>query len=1120
MKSDLKPLEIPLNGKLNTELDGSELTLADYKELINMGYTETGIRGIKGQTKANTTATGDANGRLIVRGHHFKKDFPSESHVLVQVQNTAGTDSEIYNHTAIVPAQGNYTALEASPGATPGTFSNMPDGCVGFCNGTVNKVWGGNEYRCAGFINFNPDGSFKYDYTTQVNNTINDASNQAILKRVTETIDANTMLLLSLNNNVTDTSPTTVHTVTNTNGTFSTTAVFGTHQLVLNGTTAYLSIPDNADFSFTGGAFTIDARINVDLLTSANPIYYQKTDVLSLAYTVGITEPAVGNEIEGNTSGAKGIVDYVPAPTAGTWAGGDAEGTIYFHTKTGTFQAETLKNNTVVSANFATIAADSSDAGDNYIRLAVETTGALSLTIHECYGAGSDVVTFSTPASTITIATNYHIELVESANDWYIFVNGKLRGSTSDASRARNYIGTVYIGYDGTYFYDGKIDEYRVSNVARHTATFIPPLISYGSTYVTYVNVRATRPLRGVKFYVATANTSTATVSGWEWDGSALSELTLTDNTATSGKTLAKTGSITFDDTQSTSKANVLYEGIAYTYTFLFVGIDQNTAIYYCTVDAAWQPFTDIWDGIHRIIGACRFDDNSAGTLLDYSTNVFQDTYTASVTSTYATLGAMTSSDELLFGFTERVCAIPLRFVPGAENVNPAVMSLSYYNGAGYTTITDFTDGTTKSGCTAGQSGTVSWNPIAENTEFATELSNDLSLYYYKIKVSATLSATVNLFYAAGFPVQKQITGYKFPVMWQNRPILLNKTNQAKNRILIGSYNTVCVFNGFDSWEFDIGDSQELTAGIPFFTRVSGDMYESILVTKKNESWILDGIGPSDYRVWRVSETHGCPAPETMRSCDTGIEIAPGIYKNVKIWRSSSEIVMFDGSNILPISDDIKNLFDPDFATSADPGEITNDVGAYDKNNMRYHWFFTDITGVRQEWVYNLKYKKWFQIERTSTKRLACAWSVVDLNGSSYVYGGDDLGYTYRLEYGTDFDGQDIVYSFSKPDFFPLGSTLVESEIRNLQLIVKAKNTTSNSIELTSYPNTISTGEEMSDKTVDDATHRLKIIKWSGTSKGPSLMHSVSFSMTTDDETVGFEPLYLSGWIETVRRGD
>lgn len=80
--------------------------------------------------------------------------------------------------------------------------------------------------------------------------------------------------------------------------------------------------------------------------------------LLRLAFTSGSEEPQARQTLSGATSGATGeVVDVVV--TGGTWAGGDAAGNIYILNQTGTFEAENLDNDDTLSANVATIAADS-----------------------------------------------------------------------------------------------------------------------------------------------------------------------------------------------------------------------------------------------------------------------------------------------------------------------------------------------------------------------------------------------------------------------------------------------------------------------------------------------------------------------------------------------------------------------------------------------------------------------------------------------------------------------------------------------------------------------------------------------------------------------------------------
>jgi len=91
------------------------------------------------------------------------------------------------------------------------------------------------------------------------------------------------------------------------------------------------------------------------------PSLESRTSVYTASYTLaftsgGTTEIEAGDEIEGNTSEATSTVTSVTLDS-GSWAGGDAAGTIYHTGQSGTFESETL---TVDSdSDVATIAADS-----------------------------------------------------------------------------------------------------------------------------------------------------------------------------------------------------------------------------------------------------------------------------------------------------------------------------------------------------------------------------------------------------------------------------------------------------------------------------------------------------------------------------------------------------------------------------------------------------------------------------------------------------------------------------------------------------------------------------------------------------------------------------------------
>jgi hypothetical protein len=121
---------------------------------------------------------------------------------------------------------------------------------------------------------------------------------------------------------------------------------------------------------------------------------------------------------------------------------------------------------------------------NNYLYAWVGTNGSVNIDLN----AAGSITRFSTPASTILASTKHHIAFVENGNDWYIFVDGVVRHSSTSAARPANYtsiftIGGYYSGSAWGQFANGTIDEFRVSKgVARWTSGFTPPTKAYNST--------------------------------------------------------------------------------------------------------------------------------------------------------------------------------------------------------------------------------------------------------------------------------------------------------------------------------------------------------------------------------------------------------------------------------------------------------------------------------------------------------------------------------------------------------------------------------------------------------------------------------------------------------------
>jgi hypothetical protein len=1121
---------VPLSGKLITAEDPL-IVASNYRTVTNMRYGEASPKQIAGMTKINPNVL-DGTYIKTRNAFQFRKTQPNsiESHILAQVYNTGMTSSQVYQNTAAPPEAGDFSATPLwsdDSGAGTGYFSDAPDGNVVYCNGIETCIWGGDESRCVRFLNFDPGGTFLYDYTEQVTNTKTDSENIATFATSTGGIDSDAILMLHLDNNVTDSS-TSPHTVTNNNVTFSNSAgqfVFG-YSAVFNGTTAYLTIPDHADYDLTGGIWTVDFRGRFDSFAAANPIYYQKTDLLKIPFGTGSHAPVVGEIVHGATTGATGTVDAVDI-ASGDW-GGTAAGFIYVHTTTGTWDnaAENIHDptSTVIGATTGVAA----DAGDNYISIYVNTSGQVCVKVYECYGAGAAVVDI-TCGTVLLVDTFYHIEVGESGNTWYIFIGGQLKSITTDASRARGYISVVQIGYDGTNYLDGYLDELRMSNPKlRHSADFTIPAAAYTSaTVVANVYIGSIRPLQGVKFYTATENSAVAAAAGYYWNGSAWVAMALTDGTAiTAGTiTLGQAGSITFASTVTTAKQKFLEGAPMYYYWFTFTGIDAATSIYYVTLDAPFQELVDYWDGADRAEAAFY---KYTTTYTDYTVNVSEGAYDTTYADTYAdlaSLGAYSAGNNcVIIGFFERMTAVNLSIPSDRTNSTAAtVCSVDYWDGAAWASVGTVIDGTAEGGISLAKSGAISWDAPSPWLVFTRTLSNTtLQLYYYRLRWSQALDATTAVYHASGIPGQKQVRGYKFPVYSQERLMLCCNKDGAQNGILISAAETAQVFNGQDSLEIELGNSDALNCGCTLFAMYGSILYNITVFFKDTEMW---GLVYSDnqWRKYRIAETVGCPAPLTLKTCIIPpLEGQQQSNRSFAIWMGADGVYTSDGRHPIKVSWDIRDLWGPNSTTKINQSYIKSFSAFIDKNRMEYHLFVALTTGTATtldaEYVLDMRKWQWFKVER-GIKVLQCGVSVADEYGNNHEYGFIDTGYMERLEYGNTFDGTSITSTLQIGDIPMIDKDfLTETSIQALILVMASKATTTVDVTLTHYIDTLSSG---TDYTIDptDATHRLAFpVKIANSA--PGLFHSFKMTITTNNEACGFEPIMLGVYFSPIREHD
>jgi hypothetical protein len=448
-------------------------------------------------------------------------------------------------------------------------------------------------------------------------------------------------------------------------------------------------------------------------------------------------------------------------------------------------------------------------------------------------------------------------------------------------------------------------------------------------------------------------------------------------------------------------------------------------------------------------------------------------------------------------------------FFSEACNTVESTIDVSYWDGSDWVSVGVVDDGTLFNSITFAQTGTITWDSVSPELEFQRNFENGPLLYYYRFTFTETLSEGVDLFWVTGIPAQKKLNAYKFPLLSNNRLFLCCNTQYKKNSVICSSVETSSVFNGEDSQEHFFGDESELTGGAWLYSQFGSSLFNVTLFFKNNETWALVGTGPDDWVKYRVSSVVGCPDPETIRVVDLGVEAAKDMNRNVVIWRSANCIAMSDGRTPVDISADIKDVFDKRSATY-----INNAVKSssfWDADNREYHWLYADGTNttMNKEKVFSFAKMGWYEIDRTTGNNLQLGIEVQDTYGSNYVYGFIDTGYAERLEYGNTFDGTAIEHTLHFGDIaIHSGNVSVETSPQYTGMVMASKTSTTNTVAISHYGDGATVANETWNASPINSGKRLALTVKHLT-QGRFVFHSWKFVISTSNETVGFEPLYV-----------
>ena len=583
----------------------------------------------------------------------------------------------------------------------------------------------------------------------------------------------------------------------------------------------------------------------------------------------------------------------------------------------------------------------------------------------------------------------------------------------------------------------------RVNNTLDDTAN----VVDFGTSQ-TFMNIFSTRPLKGIKFYVSSANSTTATAEVSFWDGEQFSACTgFVDGTSASSKTLAQTGSMTFDSTVATAKP-YHFEGL-YLYIYQLEISAGAADISHISLNAPFQSILDVWDGVYRqpIQFQMSFDESYD----DYTLEVNEASYVDDPIG--AILDGLDTTDHLIVMFEDRMAAIRFEMLAGFVNTAASTPDVSYWTGSAWTSVGTVTDGTASNSVlnvVFNQTGLMSWNPPAATLEFPKTLFG-VTGYAYKITVSALLDGThgdddeeVLADVVTGIPAQNTVSPFKFPSSYNNRLLLCGYTGGKEgNRVDYSMTNAPDVWNGEESamnglQSLYFGGVEPLTCGVQLYNRFGSNVYACWAAFKNGETYLLMGNGPEDFKIYPISSNVGCPAPLTLVTAEVGFEMAEGITRNVAIFLSYSGPYMFDGAVLAPIKG-IQSYFDPSEDKCINFSEIDRARGWFDPTYKEYNLVFPSGTATSCDtWlVYDLARKKWFEKDTGAAYMPQMAFQVQDTDGRKYVYAGIDTGYLMRLENDTDWDGTGITQKLATGDFFPSNNIWDQTLVRRLKVVAK-----------------------------------------------------------------------------------
>ena len=535
-------------------------------------------------------------------------------------------------------------------------------------------------------------------------------------------------------------------------------------------------------------------------------------------------------------------------------------------------------------------------------------------------------------------------------------------------------------------------------------------------------------------------NVAVGTLKYWKSDGS-WADTTETDGTATSGKTMGKTGSMTW--TSPADEIPKFLFGInAYWYQWeVATQLDADVEISAVTYGSGFTSLTNVWNGRKDYIIEAVIDDNSASIISNFSGDNI-------------TLDEMEFDNDTLWIASYYPLQGIYIDVGGSPNTatTSTIKQVDYWNGGAFADAseTDHTSGLE-------YSGWITWPRIAFGTEQRTRINgSSIYAYWYKIQIGVATTSVMNIS-IEGMP-HYDITDFGkggTSCVWKDR--MSYSFDKYPNYLYISEMYRPNVLNGDDYAIMEVGDGR----ANPIVCQKR--FHNELMVWQKEQGkdggclTIFEGYSPETFGKLVLSTKVGTFNPKSavvvdgvLTSGETGDKIRTEAY-----FISHNGICMTDGLTVSIVSDEIQNYFDPSFTECIRRGYESEMWVEHDTayNVLRFGLVSgTSATTCNIFPVLDLTDKTWsFD---TLGSNLSCMTEVEAASGNTSILqygGGVSDGFIYRLNTGTN----DIVGA--NPTTTAISSSVtIEISIKNYilqlrRLVLRMKAQTAGDCTVTLY---------------------------------------------------------------------